>query len=146
MKFQYYSSCLKSISLNLFLRIFGIIVFFLKIWQFTTSRTPPGAPCHLRPGVLPGKFPYRPVGTGTRSREIPVPAGGYGNSAGSSVTARGARLLPFRDTISNLCSNTPRPLKGSADLLAICFRHPRLPWAPPFATLSPTFALTRQDP
>ena len=115
MKFQYYSSCLKSISLNLFLRIFGIIVFFLKIWQFTTSRTPLGAPCHLRPGVLPGKFPYRPVGTGTRSREIPVPAGGYGNSAGSSVTARGARLLPFRDTISNLCSNTPRPLKGSAD-------------------------------
>ena len=60
MQFQYDSSCLKSISLNLFLRIFGIIVFFLKIWQFTTSRTPPGAPCHLRPQGQKGGLSAKP--------------------------------------------------------------------------------------
>ena len=63
-------------------------------------------------GTVPEKFPYQLAGTRVVSREIPVPAGGYGNSPGSSLSVPGAKpaVIATRDT--TLCSTTPRDPEG----------------------------------
>ena len=98
MKFQYGSSCLKSISLNFLKTIFGITVFFVKIFRLpicSFAQGPPG-------GVPGGPGRGRPVlSTPPPSRDVFF---GFRVPWGEG-----------REGETESCFNTPRALTVSAD-------------------------------
>ena len=49
---------------------------------------------------------------GRGNREIPVPAGGYGNSPGNSLSVRGAKLAAIATRNTTFCFTTTRGPEG----------------------------------
>ena len=67
-------------------------------------------PCPVR--GFPGESPCREPGMGTRSRGISMPGAGHGEHPWKATYGAWPLAHPFRDTETNLCSNTPRDPEG----------------------------------
>ena len=98
--FKFVSTC--------FLLIFYLLGHFLFLGIELCAQK--NFPCPVR--GFPGESPCREPGMGTRSRGISMPGAGHGEHPWKATYGAWPLAHPFRDTETNLCSNTPRDPEG----------------------------------